>query len=256
MKRARLACALSLAALACSASGARAGDWWLAPPHPGTQRVGDWYLGASGFGGVLVFPTLNGPTVFTFPTTEPLGVVSTRHKITAAGGGLTFGHVLRDGMLPPWLGARVRIEFEGFYRQGSSRADGGLFVPANNLLNELNLLGTDVTPAAGTFVGQPSTTTMSSRIETATYQLALRLRSDFMVSPSVVLTPSIGVFGGRSVDDYTIGSFIDVPALGGITNMTSTDARIRSWRFGGDLGADLTFGQTPVSPSISAAASA
>src|SRR5687767_340450 len=97
MKRARLACALSLAALACSASGARAGDWWLAPPHPGTQRVGDWYLGASGFGGVLVFPTLNGQTVFTFPASEPLGVVSTRHKITAAGGGLTFGHVLRDG---------------------------------------------------------------------------------------------------------------------------------------------------------------
>ena len=109
MKRARLACALSLAALACSASGARAGAWWLAPPHPGTQRVGDWYLGASGFGGVLGFPTLNGQTVFTFPASEPLGVVSTRHKITAAGGGLTFGHVLRDGMLPPWLGARVRI---------------------------------------------------------------------------------------------------------------------------------------------------
>jgi hypothetical protein len=141
----------------------------------------------------------------------------------------------------------VRVEFQGSYRGGSSREQNVFAVPpgvAAEIL-EINLLGKDVRPGANTGITNGGPTfplVMSSRIESAAFDMALRARSDFLVRPGVIFSPSIGVFGGRSTDDYDIATFFDRSNVvgGTIANPTSIDARQRTWRFGGDVGADVT----------------
>jgi hypothetical protein len=171
---------------------------------------GQLYTGASVFGGlqqlpsvrstISVFESFGGPFVSgsTFDR-DPSGVQS---------GGM-IGYMFAGGSLPTWVGQRVRLELSGnalFYSAKNSRST---YVPQGSGLTVAGIGGTTLSSGIATY--RNWTLHEDYRVRREGFGLALTLASDHPMGPSLVLSPSISLFGGRTDDSYRIQSRFVIP---------------------------------------------
>lgn len=209
---------------------------WTGPLGPTSIKAGGWFIGAGFVGGVSSQPDWRAPFVgrpdnaefapFQDSFTNNLGVY---------GPGATLGYVFSNGTLPSWIGQNARLLFSFGYWHGdkkNNRAAGPADDPQINGAAQNGLIGI----AAN--LGNPSIISRSYENSFHSFEFALRLAGDHPVGGAVVTT-SAGLFGGygRNTYDYTAIN----RDTGVIDQFFALQQKLNSWRFGGDVGASITW---------------
>ena len=230
---------LASGAVACATSAASADPFWLYDRSAaGPQTAHGFYIGTDMSGGVQMLPRFK--STFTVHVPGGAGAPATSTlafdpDIKGAQPGGTIGYVFRDGTFPSFFGEKVRLEFSGQYvtmsgRETATRREnaGGAIVVAG--------IGGRVIGVAGSI---PADIREELRIKRDGFNFKLAVKSQWALGPNLSLQPSVGVFGGQTIDGYThrLGEQIST----GLSSVGSTEERIRTREFGGELGGALNW---------------
>ncbi|MCW5773391.1 MAG: hypothetical protein KIT16_17245 [Rhodospirillaceae bacterium] len=236
-----------------AASHAAADPLWLyernaLAPH----TAGTIYGGPVVSGGVQQLPNFKSTlSLFSSVSGPLLFANSFEPELKGAAPGGVIGYMFRDGTLPPWVGQRVRIEFEAhaLVFQGRESGANGT-VPAVSSLSVAGIGGTTLVAALLTCPG--CTYTEELRFRREGYRLQMRLAADRALDANLAITPSLRVFGGQTFDHYRLTQLFE--------NSISTapgqiNERVRTNEFGLAIGLAATWQFAP-GWSIRAAGSA
>ena len=127
-------------------------------------------------------------------------------ELVLLGPGLTAGYVFSPGVFPDWMGTRVRVSLTGAAWWGSWSSH-----------RRFDLVGTDPT-----FIGISGKTGFNDlvpmvgffhrlQVEHREAETILRIATDWRLSSSVTLSPSIGAFGGASRTRYKYNAHVIEP---------------------------------------------
>lgn len=208
-----------------SLAGAQTPGWFVTPgAEIGVQKLPRFNSTNS-----LHFPIAFGAPVTSVFTTEP--------SLFGGEYGGTVGYAFRDGTMPAWMGQRVRIGLTGTFISFSDKTSAsGILGPS--ALGVTDLQGRAVFAVGTTGFGLNE----SLRVTRQGFDLNLRIASDFALAPGWTLTPSAAVFGGRTIDTYNFDSSLTI--AGAPVMFNQFDERLRTWSFGGDFSAGMTWQAT------------
>src|SRR5262249_52876059 len=216
--------------------GAEAAEFWIGEQSSTPMVPGQFYLGVGGIGGWYQRPDFANPTAIGAATATSRITTSFDARSHFVGPGGTVGYVFGDGVLPAWLGQRVRVAFSGAFVKGDdTRTSLRTFPGASDAF----LSTVDGRFASNTICLGCSAFQEQFRVTFHAYELNLRIHADHALARGWTLTPSLGVFGGHSLERYAIH---DVQLTGAISSLPhDLDARTSSRRIGFDGGATLTW---------------
>ena len=238
MRRIQRGIMAAAAASALGAGGAQGQDFRFGESASTPLVPGQFYFGAGATSGWYHRPDFANNTSLGFGTANRT-TTSFDAGTHFVGPGGTVGFVLKDGTLPAWIGKRVRIAFSGGYVQGSAESD-----TSTTIVNGINSnpFYSTVDGRFGASVLLQAGFILIERVKVSyqAYELNLRVRADHALGPGWTLTPSFGVFGGRSLVRYHIEDRRIGPS-GIEAGPHDLDARTSSTRFGFDGGATLTW---------------
>jgi hypothetical protein len=152
------------------------------------------------------------------------------------------GYGFRDGAMPAWLGRNFRVQVAGWYVEGQARDSqsfqntGANFVPG---VGVVNLAGTYVTGGTTFSTNAPFGLQSDYRLVANQFRVNLVFASDIDLSPSLILTPSIGAYGGRTFINFEVSQ----------TNFGSVRYGLHAhtdwYDIGGRIGAKITYKAAP-----------
>jgi hypothetical protein len=175
-------------------------------------------------------------------TFVPIVATAFEKNALAYSPGGEIGYVLRDGTLPAWAGSNVRISVFGSVTFADRRASQTTPTPSNFSFFGFNVDGSLINGNFGGFVG---TYNESLRIQREQFELGLKLESDVALAPNLSLTPAIAFFSGRAFDKYTYDARVVLPGTPLTGGLARLNESLRTWEFGGSLGARLTWSFRP-----------
>jgi hypothetical protein len=199
--------------LALVAPGAGAEGLWPGGPAATTPlNPGGLYLGVGGQVRVQHLPQFNSP-LRTGRFLNPGNVLdpwrpSYDPDPLTGGAGLVAGYVFRDGVFPAWAGRRVRLSlgahfWGGTFKEREQRA-AGLRLGTPTIA--LQAAPIDGSPGSETNLISPLITGRESslKVDHGGFDLSLGLESNIRVGGRAVLSPMVGIFGGRSRTSFAL----------------------------------------------------
>jgi hypothetical protein len=162
---------------------------------------------------------------------------------TVAGPGGVFGYVFRDGTFPAWAGRKVRLSFGAQFWEGNftDRQDRATLPPGFS--GYVSAAPIDGSPGTNYAFGSFTQRRTSFNVDLSGYHLALRLTSDFAVSPRVTLSPFVSLFGGQSRESYAIRARL--ASATGDDAAYALDERVATARVGALVGTGVTLRVMP-----------
>ena len=233
--------AVAVVAAMAPAGAARADTSWLSGNPDMVQKAGRWFIGAGVAGGAYHMPDWTSTTAAAVPLSAlppNVGPASFSTDVSFVAPGGTIGYVLPDGSLPAWLGKSVRLSFTGAYlggRGGDSRS-----TPLSPTSTP-HYTTVDGRAGLAVFVGVPFRVGERLRVEQEGFELALRLASDVPVGPGLALSPSLGIFGGRTRTNFDFTGNLIQQATGVSFAAHTITERLRARKVGLDAGLAATW---------------
>ncbi len=230
-----LVAGLAAIALAADLTDAFASDAWPGGPTATIFESDQFFLSVGGTGGVYHLPKFEAFSRTGFNFAADFGRLRIDPDVPALGGGGAIGYVFRTGTFPAWMGERVRVSVGGATWSGQATETVERSVPSGvEAVNVLSVSGTDNLG----FGFQTFGDRVRLRTDYEAFELALRLASDMRLGPRLVVSPSVGVFGGQSTEDYFFLYGLIIVGGDRVGFIRETN---RTWRVGGDVGLQATY---------------
>lgn len=220
---------------------ARADTTWLSMNVDMVEKSGRWFIGAGAAGGTYHMPDWNSTTTARVPNAglpPNTGAAELSTDLTLIVPGGTLGYVLPDGTLPAWMGRSVRVSLTGAYVGGYGSSQSSILVSPSAQVYQTSVDGRF---GAGTGIGTPALLTDRIKIDQDGFELALRIASDMPIGPGLVISPSLGVFGGysKTTFDHTGKYFLPTLALNAAAH--SINEELSTMKVGLDVGLGVTW---------------
>lgn len=201
-------------------------------PQTGIVENGFFYWSLGGQGQWMQLPKFNWSLT---PSGTSDALFDKRVNVAGGGVSATMGRVL-DGIN---FGHRPRLELALSTFHGSGSTSGSFSRPAF----DTSYVGV----GGGGTVFFPTCCFAADwdvrlKVRTDTGDGALRFKTDFRVTPRLVLTPRLGIMGGATFTSYKLSA--DQNSTAGLFNHRLKET-LNTWRLGGEGGLDATFRLTP-----------
>jgi len=162
-----------------------------------------------------------------------------KFRVDSHGPQANIGYGFGDGTLPAWLGRNFRIELQGGWGRGTGSVGG--------TSRSVVTAGPIAFDTVDRVFSAPTTVDLSfeGKLHVDRWRTELRAATDFALMPDLFLSPTIGLFGGRTGTTCELRSIVNYPAFGA---SGANDVRASvNWSdvIGGTVGAALTYKATP-----------
>lgn len=166
---------------------------------------------------------------------RPFRFLLSVHPVVVGGGPVgTIGYVFHPGVLPAWLGERPRVETTLGYYRGEG----------HNNVSAAKVANIRITSIDGTAVYTNDDfllTTVKLKTTIESFNGVLQLRSDYRLTPSLTLSPLIGVMGTSSETTFHATTRFTDANDNNDDVLGSIKETINYSRIGGQIGADLSY---------------
>jgi hypothetical protein len=198
------------------------------PPIPFTGPVGagSLYFSLGGLGQHFELPRWN--STITFQGDPNRNIFDFRTNLTGGGPAFTVGWATDFG---PGVRPRFEIAFSFVHARSSKTATEGPTAMSER-------------PIGGVPTGDYISNTVTSTLKTEHQPInaAFRFKTDFLVAPTIILTPGIGLLGGVTTTRFQFRANHVAPAGAFVSTI---DERLQTSRIGGVASLDATFVLTP-----------